>query len=141
MTATTATTAQAAEKLGVSVWTIRRRCRTGQLPAIKDARGRWIITLPAEKKDRKMQNEATRKFNEATRKFVADVNAQIFAATWDYSGERAKYALEQIAASVRDRDVANLSDVDPDEVELTDLEWRKLARKASMMAACGADEW
>lgn len=135
MTATTATTAQAAEKLGVSVWTIRRRCRTGQLPAIKDARGRWIITLPAEKKDRKMMQ------NEATRKFVADVNAQIFAATWDYSGERAKYALEQIAAAVRDRDVANLSDVDPDEVELTDLEWRKLARKASMMAACGADEW
>lgn len=134
MTATTATTAQAAEKLGVSVWTIRRRCRTGQLPAIKDARGRWIITLPAEKKDRKMQNEATRKF-------VADVNAQIFAATWDYSGERAKYALEQIAASVRARDVANLSDVDPAEVELTDMEWRKLARKASMMAACGADEW
>lgn len=129
----TATTAQAAEKLGVSVWTIRRRCRTGQLPAIKDARGRWIITLP-EKKDRKMQNEATRKF-------VADVNAQIFAATWDYSGERAKYALEQIAASVRARDVANLSDVNPAEVELTDMEWRKLARKASMMAACGADEW
>jgi len=134
MTQMTVTTAQAAEKLGVSVWTIRRRCRTGQLPAIKDARGRWIITLPAEKKDRKMQNEATRKF-------VADVNAQIFAATWDYSGERAKYALEQIAASVRAKDVANLSDVDPDEVELTDMEWRALARKASMMAACGADEW
>lgn len=132
----TATTAQAAEKFGVSVWTIRRRCRTGQLPAIKDARGRWIITLPAEKKDRKMQKQ-----NEATRKFVSDVNAQIFAATWDYSGERAKYALEQIAASVRARDVANLSDVDPAEVELSDMEWRKLARKASMMAACGADEW
>lgn len=130
----TATTAQAAEKLGVSVWTIRRRCRTGQLPAIKDARGRWIITLPAEKKGRKMQSEATRKF-------VGDVNALIFAATEDYTGERAKRALEKIAASVRTRDIADLSDVDPAEVELTDLEWRKLARKASMMAACDADEW
>jgi excisionase family DNA binding protein len=39
------TTHQAAEKLGVSVHTIRRRARAGKLTARKDARGRWIITL------------------------------------------------------------------------------------------------
>lgn len=52
MTATsTVTAAEAAEILGVSVWTVRRRCRTGQLQAVKNSRGHWAITLPNSKEE------------------------------------------------------------------------------------------
>lgn len=39
------TTAQAAQQLGVTARTARRRAAAGRLDATKDARGRWIITL------------------------------------------------------------------------------------------------
>lgn len=39
------TTRQAAERLGVSVRTVQRRCQQGKLAARKNERGRWVITL------------------------------------------------------------------------------------------------
>lgn len=42
---TTMTTTQVAAKLGLSIRTIQRRCAAGNLTAVKDTRGRWIITM------------------------------------------------------------------------------------------------
>jgi len=38
---------EAATALGVSVDTIKRRLKRGELAACKDERGRWVISLPA----------------------------------------------------------------------------------------------
>jgi excisionase family DNA binding protein len=40
------TARQAAERLGVSLTTVYRRCRSGALTATKTRAGRWEITLP-----------------------------------------------------------------------------------------------
>lgn len=37
---------EAAARLGVSVDTVRRRVRSGRLPATRDARGRYVVELP-----------------------------------------------------------------------------------------------
>lgn len=39
------TTAEAAERWRVSVWTIRRLCRAGKLPTVRVGRG-WRIVKP-----------------------------------------------------------------------------------------------
>lgn len=39
------TSREAAQQLGVSVRTVQRRAAAGKLVAVKDARGRWIVTL------------------------------------------------------------------------------------------------
>lgn len=36
-----------AARLGVSITTAYRRCRAGAVQAVKDAAGRWVITIPA----------------------------------------------------------------------------------------------
>lgn len=41
------TARQLAAELGVSLTTIYRRCRNGLLNAVKDAQGRWAITVTA----------------------------------------------------------------------------------------------
>lgn len=48
--ATTITTREAAQALGVSIRTIQRRAQHGQLDAVKVA-GRWVITVPAQLDD------------------------------------------------------------------------------------------
>lgn len=39
------TARQAAEKLGVSLSTVYRRCRSSKIQAVKNERGRWEISL------------------------------------------------------------------------------------------------
>jgi len=41
------TARELAAELGVSITTIYRRCRAGLLDAVKDAQGRWVITVTA----------------------------------------------------------------------------------------------
>ena len=37
------TVEQAAERLGLACWTVRNRCRLGEILAEKDRSGKWII--------------------------------------------------------------------------------------------------
>ena len=42
--------AEAADRLGVSVDTIRRKIKRGQMPAIRDNTGRWLVEISADAK-------------------------------------------------------------------------------------------
>lgn len=53
------TTAEAAQLLRVNEATIRRRCRNGELPALRDGRG-WLIDTTGQLRDQPMSQRGAR---------------------------------------------------------------------------------
>lgn len=76
----------------------------------------------------------------ATATFIHQVNQQINDAIL-IGGSRGKKIVRQLADLIDKRDIAQISSVDPADVQLTDEQWQKLGREARMQAAFCDESW
>ncbi len=117
-------TSTAAAQAGRTVATIRTWCRIGAVAAVKVA-GRWVIDAAALAYRISLTTaDRTREFVDALTELAYDL------------ADRSIATAKAILATVKARDTAALTRIDPACVRLTDVQWTQAERMVGFQVSC-----